>query len=132
MANSKKSTPTRSQARQLLGELGGRAREVLTVPNLLSIPSNPAMLRRFIGSVNGKLAQEEIEGELQRKVAILGLANSGKSTLFNTLRGQYASPVSATAGTTKSLVRGSFGPFMLIDTPGHLPDLQQAGMDEAA
>jgi uncharacterized protein (DUF697 family) len=29
-------------------------------------------------------------------------------------------------------VRGSFGPFVLIDTPGHLPDLQQAGMDEAA
>jgi small GTP-binding protein len=132
MADSKRSTSAGSKAQQMLGDLGGRARDLLTVSNLLSIPSNLAMLRRFMGSVNWKLAQEEIEGELQRKVAILGLANSGKSTLFNTLRGQYASPVSATAGTTKTLVRGSFGPFMLIDTPGHLPDLQQAGMEEAA
>jgi len=120
------------QARKKGGGIGGRARDLFTVQNLLSIPSNLAVLRKFLGSVNWKQAQADIEGELQRKVAILGLANSGKSTLFNALRGQYASPVSATAGTTTTLVRGGFGPFMLIDTPGHLPDVQEAGLDEAA
>jgi uncharacterized protein (DUF697 family) len=29
-------------------------------------------------------------------------------------------------------VRGGFGPFLLIDTPGHLRDVQEAGLDEAA
>jgi small GTP-binding protein len=82
--------------------------------------------------VNWKTAQEDIENELGHKIAILGLANSGKSTLFNALRGGYSSAVSAEAGTTKTLVRGDFGPFALIDTPGHLPDLQQEAVEEAS
>jgi len=114
------------------GSLGDRAREFLTVGNLMSLPATLVMLRKFVGSINWKQAQAEIEGELQRKVVILGLANSGKSTLFNTLRGTYGSAVSSEAGTTKTLVRGGFGPFLLIDTPGHLRDVQEAGLEEAA
>lgn len=110
----------------------GRARNLLKISTIASIPTTLAQARRFMNSVNWKTAQKEIEEELTHKVAILGLANSGKSTLFNTLQGKYVSPVSATAGTTTTMVRGALGPFALIDTPGHLPDVQQAAVEEAA
>src|SRR5690242_3327145 len=113
-------------------QLSARARDVLSFSNLAKLPSNLAIVRRFVNAVNWKAAQEDIENELRHKIAILGLANSGKSTLFNALRGSYGSAVSAEAGTTKTLVRGDFGPFALIDTPGHLPDLQQDAVEEAS
>lgn len=113
-------------------ELGARARDAFKLSNLTRLPSNLATARRFINTLNFKATQAEIEAELQHKVAILGLANSGKSTLFNQLRGAYSSAVSPEAGTTKALVRGAFGPFTLIDTPGHMPDLQQQAVEEAA
>lgn len=114
------------------GAFGGRAGNLFSVRTLTSIPGSLAMLRRFMNSVNWNMAQQEIEGELRSKVAILGLANSGKSTLFNALRGQYQSAVSSQEGTTTRLIRGNFGPFALIDTPGHLPDVQQDAVEEAA
>jgi small GTP-binding protein len=89
-------------------------------------------MRRFMGAVNWQTAQDDVRGEMRHKVAILGLANSGKSTLFNTLRGRYESAVAAEEGTTKTMVRGEFGPFQLIDTPGHLPDVQDQAVEEAA
>ncbi|MBF6591667.1 MAG: GTP-binding protein [Ktedonobacterales bacterium] len=113
-------------------KFGGRSRNLLKFSTIASIPSNLAQLRKALNSINWQVAQEEIAEELQHKVAILGLANSGKSTLFNTLQGKYRSAVSATAGTTTTLVRGDFGPFALIDTPGHLPDLQAQAVAEAA
>jgi small GTP-binding protein len=112
--------------------LGMRPRDLLTFSNLTKLPSNLATVRRFINAVNFKAAQEDVESELKHKVAILGLANSGKSTLFNALRGRYTSAVSPEAGTTTTLVRGQWGPFALIDTPGHLPDLQDDAVQEAA
>jgi small GTP-binding protein len=133
MADSKgNARSSRNKGNNSGASLTDRARDLLTVGNLMSIPGTIAMLRKFLDSVNWNTATKEIEGELQRKVVILGMANSGKSTLFNTLRGTYASAVSAEAGTTKTLVRGGFGPFLLIDTPGHLRDVQEAGLEEAA
>jgi small GTP-binding protein len=105
---------------------------MLTLSNLTKLPSNLAVARRFVAALDWKAAQSAVELELQHKVALLGLANSGKSTLFNLLRGSYTSAVSAQEGTTKALVRGSFGPFALIDTPGHLPSLQEEAVSEAA
>ncbi|MGH2516141.1 MAG: GTP-binding protein [Ktedonobacterales bacterium] len=113
--------------------LGGFSpHNLLTFSNLTKLPSSLGTMRKFMRAVNWNAAAEEVKGELGHKVAILGLPNSGKSTLFNTLRGQYLSPVSPEEGTTKTLVRAQFGPFILIDTPGHLPDVQQSGLDEAA
>jgi small GTP-binding protein len=120
-----KSTSSRSR-------LGSRARDILTFSNLTKLPSNLAVARRFVAALDWKAAQTAVETELQHKVALLGLANSGKSTLFNQLRGSYTSAVSAQEGTTKALIRGSFGPFALIDTPGHLPSLQEEAIGEAA
>jgi small GTP-binding protein len=109
-----------------------RSHNLFKFSTIASIPANLVQLRKALNSINWQVAQEEIAEEIQHKVAILGLANSGKSTLFNTLRGKYFSPVSAIAGTTTTLIRGEFGPFVLIDTPGHLPDLQAAAVEEAA
>ena len=107
-------------------------RNLLKFSTLTKLPSNVTTMRRFLSAVNWNTAQEEVKGELGHKVAILGMANSGKSTLFNALRGSYTSPVSAEAGTTTTLVRGDFGPFTLIDTPGHVVDLQESAFEEAA
>ncbi len=128
----KKARSTRKSSGGARGSLTNRARELFTIGNLLSLPATLATLRKFLDSVNWHNAQAEIEGELQHKVVILGLANSGKSTLFNTLRGEYSSEVSPEAGTTKTLIRGALGPFLLIDTPGHLRDVQEQGLAEAA
>ncbi|MGO8951411.1 MAG: GTP-binding protein [Ktedonobacterales bacterium] len=124
-SNDDKNTSSRSRLRS-------RAREILTFSNLTKLPSNLVVARKFVNALDWKAAQSAVESELQHKVALLGLANSGKSTLFNQLRGTYASAVSTQEGTTKALVRGSFGPFALIDTPGHLPSLQEEAISEAA
>jgi small GTP-binding protein len=115
---------------------GARARasaaSLLSVSNLTRLPANIALIRKFMGLTDWKALHNEVQGELQRRVAIVGLPNTGKSTLFNTLRGGRFSAVSAEAGTTTTLVRGSFGPFALIDTPGHLRDMQASAVNEAS
>ena len=42
------------------------------------------------------------------KLSIIGKPNSGKSTLFNTLLGEYISPVGDEYGLTKSLIKQKF------------------------
>ena len=60
------------------------------------------------------------------------LAQYGKSTLFNKIKGQNLSPASSQAGNTRTLVRTDFGPFTLVDTPGHLPDVMESGLAQAS
>jgi small GTP-binding protein len=104
----------------------------LGISALKSLPSNIGMIRSFMKAVNWKEAQGEVLQGLRNTVVIVGQPNTGKSTLFNYLKGKYLSPVSPEAGTTLKLVRTDFGPFTLIDTPGHLPDLMESGMDQAS
>jgi len=106
-------------------------RDLLTVKNIAKIPANLGLIRSFMQAINWKAASQEVAGSLATKIAIVGQPNTGKSTLFNTLKGQRLSPVSPEAGTTRTLIRGVFGPFTLIDTPGHLPDQMESAVDEA-
>lgn len=116
-------------------KLGDRVKSLFTFSSALSllagVPSNLATIRKFMSAVDWRAAQEEIAGDLDGKIAILGMPNSGKSTLFNTLEGKYRSFVSPEAGATKEFVRGAFGPFALIDTPGHIPSLQDEAIQES-
>lgn len=103
----------------------------LGIATLRTLPANIGMVRSFMKAVNLKKAQGEVMQGLQNTIVIVGQANNGKSSLFNMLKGQQLSPVSPEAGTTRALVRADFGPFTLIDTPGHLPELMESGMQEA-
>ena len=100
--------------------------------SLTNLPASIAMIRGFMKAINWKEAQEEVLEGLGNTIVIVGQPNTGKSTLFNQLKGEQISEVSPQAGTTKSLIRTDFGPFTLIDTPGHLPDVMESGMNEAS
>src|SRR5205085_5814587 len=81
--------------------------------------------------------QAEVLQGLNNTVVIVGQPNSGKSTLFNKIKGEQLSPVSTQAGTTRTLIRTDFGPFTLIDTPGvekpgQLPGEVQSGLEQAS
>jgi small GTP-binding protein len=104
----------------------------LGISAVKNLPANVTMVQHFMRAVNWKEAQEEVLHELHDTIVIVGLPNSGKSTLFNTMKGEQLSPVSAQAGTTKTLVRTDFGPFTLVDTPGHLPEIMESGMEQAS
>jgi small GTP-binding protein len=60
----------------------------------------------------------EVNQETNSRIAIVGPVNSGKSTLFNLLKGKVVSPVAAVPGTTRQMVLENVGPFALLDTPG--------------
>ena len=55
-------------------------------------------------------------------LGIIGKPNSGKSTLFNALLGEYLSPVGNEYGLTKTLYKENFlhksFNFEIVDTPG--------------
>lgn len=99
---------------------------------LKNLPTSIPTIQKFMKAVNWAEAQSEVQQSLNNTIAIVGLPNTGKSTLFNKIKGQQLSPVSPEAGTTRALVRSEFGPFTLIDTPGHLPDVAESGMKEAS
>lgn len=109
----------------------------LGVSALKNLPANIGMVQGLMKAVNWRVAQEEVLQGLNNTVVIVGQPNTGKSTLFNKLKGQNISPVSAEAGTTRTLVRTDFGPFTLIDTPGidgpgQLSEVAQNGLEQAS
>lgn len=109
----------------------------LGVNALKNLPANIGMVQSLMKAVNWRMAQDEVLQGLNNTVVIVGQPNTGKSTLFNKLKGETLSPVSAQAGTTRTLVRTDFGPFTLIDTPGidntnQLSDIAREGMDNAS
>lgn len=104
----------------------------LGMATLKSLPTTLSSMRSFMNAMNLKHAQGEVLEGLKHTIVIVGQPNTGKSSLFNMLKGQQLSPVSPEAGTTKELVRADFGPFTLIDTPGHVPEKMGEGMEEAS
>ena len=103
----------------------------LGMATLKSLPTSLSSMRSFMNAMNLKHAQGEVLEGLKHTIVIVGQPNTGKSSLFNTLKGEQLSPVSPESGTTRTLVRADFGPFTLIDTPGHLPERMGEGMEEA-
>ncbi|HLE27475.1 MAG TPA: GTP-binding protein [Anaerolineales bacterium] len=81
-------------------------------------PADLPSLRAFFDSIDWVRMEEEVASEARARLAIVGPVNSGKSTLFNLLKGQAISEVSAVPGTTQAAVVEHFGPFTLVDTPG--------------
>lgn len=109
----------------------------LGVSTIKNLPATIGMVQSFMKTVNWKVAQEEVLNGLNDTVVIVGQPNAGKSTLFNTIKGQRLSQVSAVAGTTHTLIRADFGPFTLLDTPGieksgHLSDEVKSGLEQAS
>jgi len=109
-----------------------RTMRELGISALKNLPTNITMVQGLMKAVNWKQAQEEVLQGLNNTIVIVGQPNTGKSSLFNKIKGQMLSPISPQAGTTRTLVRTDFGPFVLVDTPGHLPDVMESGMHQAS
>lgn len=84
----------------------------------MKTPADLSTLRAFFDAVNWPQIEAEVAQETKARLVIVGPVNSGKSTLFNTLKGQSISAVTAVPGTTKTAITETFGPFTLVDTPG--------------
>lgn len=82
------------------------------------LPNGLKQQRRFLDSLDLKEIEAAVTSEARTQITITGPVNSGKSTLFNQLKGQQLSEVSPVPGTTKSNIVQQFGPFWLVDTPG--------------
>jgi small GTP-binding protein len=83
-----------------------------------SLPTRLADIRNLFRALDWDRLSLQVEEEAHARLAIVGPVNSGKSTLFNLIRGRKVSAVKAVPGTTKGLVTEDVGPFLLVDTPG--------------
>jgi small GTP-binding protein len=82
------------------------------------LPATFLEIRRLFDALDWQEMARQVQEETLARVAIVGPVNSGKSTLFNTLKGREVSPVAVLPGTTRELVYEQWGPFTLTDTPG--------------
>lgn len=80
----------------------------------------PGDLKQWRGLIQEAVAQARIAAGDKHQVAIVGLANVGKSTLYNQLIQSRAdrAAVSAVPGTTRQAQQADAGLFAVIDTPG--------------
>ena len=94
-----------------------------------SLPTRLADIRKLFQSLDWDKLSLDVEQEAHARLAIVGPINSGKSTLFNLIKGRKVSAVRAVPGTTRELVVEEVGPFTLVDTPGFG---EVGGVDRAA
>jgi predicted GTPase len=83
-----------------------------------SLPTRLADIRNLLQALDWDTLSLRVEEEAHARVAIVGPVNSGKSTLFNLIKGRRVSPVKAVPGTTKELVKEDLGHFNKVDTTG--------------
>ncbi|HHS97896.1 MAG TPA: GTP-binding protein [Chloroflexi bacterium] len=84
----------------------------------INLPRRLADLRGLLEALDWDRLSLAVQQEAAARLAIVGPVNAGKSTLFNLLKGQKISPVTAVPGTTREVVEERMGPFILVDTPG--------------
>lgn len=80
----------------------------------------PGDLKSWRGLISEAIQHLRVAAGDKHRVVIVGPANSGKSTLYNTLvrgSGERAA-VSALPGTTRQAQAGDAGLFAIVDTPG--------------
>jgi small GTP-binding protein len=85
---------------------------------MASLPTRLTDIRNLFQALDWDKLSLKVEEEAHARLAIVGPVNSGKSTLFNRIKGRKVSAVKAVPGTTKGIVTESVGPFLLVDTPG--------------
>jgi len=83
-----------------------------------SLPIRLADVRKLFQALDWDQLSLNVEQEAHARLTIVGPVNSGKSTLFNLIKGRKVSTVKAVPGTTKEIVTEEVGPFTLVDTPG--------------
>jgi small GTP-binding protein len=96
---------------------------------MASLPTRLADIRGLFEAFEWDKLSFQVEKEAHARLAIVGPVNSGKSTLFNRIKGRKVSSVKAVPGTTRGLVTETFGPCTLVDTPGFG---EVGGVDRAA
>ncbi|MBN1955245.1 MAG: GTP-binding protein [Anaerolineae bacterium] len=84
----------------------------------INLPARLADLRGLLQALDWDKLSLSVQREAASRLAIVGPVNSGKSTLFNMIKGQKVSAVTAVPGTTRGVVEERMGPFLLVDTPG--------------
>jgi small GTP-binding protein len=92
--------------------------KAITRTGTTRLPGTLLEVRRLFDALDWTELTRQVEEEARTRVAIVGPVNSGKSTLFNTLKGREVSPVAAVPGTTRALHHEEWQPFTLTDTPG--------------
>jgi small GTP-binding protein len=84
----------------------------------VNLPSRLADLRGLLQALEWDKLSLTVQREAAAHLTIVGPVNSGKSTLFNLIKGQKISAVTAVPGTTRGVIEERMGPFLLVDTPG--------------
>jgi len=80
----------------------------------------PTDMKRWRGLIGEAIEHLRVAAGDKHRVVIVGPANSGKSTLYNTLirSGKDRAEVSALPGTTRQAQVADAGLFSIVDTPG--------------
>ena len=93
-----------------------------------------AELHSIVSSLDWREVGAEVGEEGRRRIAIVGLPNAGKSTLFNTLKGWEVSPPAMKIGESRRFHEEDMGLFLLVDLPsapeGEADYPLQGGWDE--